>query len=67
MTVIEQLLGMCGLIHAAELAPLLGMNKDKLYKDTKAGNVPHFRLLGRVKYDPCVIAAWLQQREVSLP
>jgi len=65
MTVIETLKAKRGLIHAEELAALLGMNKDKLYRKTKAGEVPHFRVLGRVKYDPAVIAAWLEQREVN--
>ena len=65
MTVIETLKTKRGLIHAEELAALLGMNKDKLYRKTKAGEVPHFRVLGRVKYDPVVIAAWLEQREVN--
>jgi predicted DNA-binding transcriptional regulator AlpA len=66
MTVVEQLKAKRGLIHADELAPLLGMNTDKLYQKTKAGEVPHYRLLGRVKYDPCVIIEWMQQREVDL-
>jgi len=63
MTVIEQLKAMRGLMHAEELAEILGMNRDKLYKKTKAGEVPHFRVLGRVKYDPQVIARWLEKRE----
>ena len=65
MSVIETLEAMeAGFIHAGELAPLLGMHKDKLYAKTKNGEVPHFRVLGRVKYDPKVIANWLKQREV---
>jgi len=66
MPVIEQLREMRGLIHAEALAPLIGMNKDKLYQKTKAGEVPHFRLLGRVKYDPHVIADWLEKGEFRL-
>ena len=65
MTVVEQLNAKAGLIHADELAPLLGMNRDKLYQKTKAGEVPHFRVLGRVKYDPHVIADWLKKREAG--
>jgi excisionase family DNA binding protein len=64
MTTIEELRAMKGLIHVDNLAPLLGMPKDKLYKKTKAGEVPHYRVLGRVKYDPHVVAEWLAQREV---
>ena len=64
MTVVEQLRAKNGLIHAEELASLLGMNRDKLYQKTKAGEVPHYRVLGRVKYDPQIIADWLEQREV---
>ena len=66
VTVVEQLNATKGLIHAEELALLLGMNRDKLYKKTKAGEVPHYRVLGRVKYDPEVIARWLQLREVGI-
>jgi predicted DNA-binding transcriptional regulator AlpA len=66
MTVIKRLKSMRGLMHAEELADLLGMNVDKLYKKTKAGEVPHFRVLGRVKYDPRVIARWLELREVCV-
>lgn len=55
---------MAGLIHAGELAPLMGMPKDKLYEKTRAGEVPHLRVLGRVKYDPWVIADWLAEREI---
>jgi excisionase family DNA binding protein len=62
VTVIDKLMTKSGLIDAAELAELLGMNKDKLYKKTRAGEVPHYRLLGRVKYDPNVIVAWMRQR-----
>ena len=66
MTVVEELMRKKGLIDAAVLAELLGMNKDKLYKKTKAGDVPHYRLLGRVKYDPHVIAEWMRLRGLDL-
>ena len=67
MSVIEKLRGKTGLIHAEELAQLLAMNKDKLYQKTKAGEVPHYRILGRIKYDPHIVAEWLGQREVLPP
>ena len=63
MTLIEQLTQMRGLIDAQKTASLLGMHKDKLYKEAKAGEIPHFRILGRVKFDPQVLAEWLKQRE----
>ena len=65
MTVIEQLKAKRGLIDAEETALLLGMHKDKLYKKAKAGEIPHYRILGRVKFDPAVLAQWLEERQVA--
>ena len=56
VTVIEELRARRGLIDAGGMAEILGMNLDVLYRKTKDGLVPHFRILGRVKYDPQVIA-----------
>lgn len=64
MTVIARLRAKQGLIDAKEAAPLLDMDKEVLYRKAKAGLVPHFRILGHVKFDPAVLAEWLEGREV---
>ena len=66
MTLIETLKGRQGLMDAKEVAPLLDMNKEVLYRKVKAGLVPHFRILGQVKFDPVVLAEWLEERQVRL-
>jgi len=65
MTVIESLKTKRGLIDAMETASLLGMHKDKLYAKAKAGEIPHYRVLGRVKFDPAILAQWLEDRRVG--
>ena len=65
MTVIEKLEAKQGLIDAKEAALILGMHKDKLYAKAKAGDVPHYRVLGRVKFDPAILAQWLEDRHVG--
>lgn len=64
MTVIARLKAKQGLIDAKEAAPLLDINKEVLYRKARAGLVPHFRILGQVKFDPVVLAEWLEEREV---
>lgn len=65
MHVIEELRAKRGLMDASPVAEILGMNLDVLYRKTKDGLLPHFRILGRVKYDPHVIADWLEERQVG--
>jgi hypothetical protein len=64
---IEELRAKRGLMDARPMAEILGMNLDVLYRKSKEGLIPHFRILGRVKYDPQVIADWLEEREVGNP
>jgi excisionase family DNA binding protein len=49
-------------ISAAELARLFGVHKLTIYRQAKAGTLPHFRLGTCVRFDPRVIAAWLRER-----
>jgi len=64
MTVITKLRAKQGLMDAKDVAPLLDMNKEVLYRKAKAGLVPHFRILGQVKFDPVMLADWLEERQV---
>jgi predicted DNA-binding transcriptional regulator AlpA len=65
MTVVEELKSKRGLMGAKDVAALLGVNKEVLYRKAKAGEGPHLRILGQVKFDPARIAAWLEERQVG--
>jgi predicted DNA-binding transcriptional regulator AlpA len=62
--VVENLRERRGLMDAEETAAILGLNSQVLYRKAKAAEIPHFRFLGRVRFDPGVIADWLKGREV---
>jgi len=58
----EQLAEMQGAITAAPLARLLGLSRITVYKMAKAGRIPSFRVGSAVRFDPGVLAAWLDKR-----
>jgi hypothetical protein len=65
MSIIEELRQRRGMMDAKEVAPLIGMNLNVLYRKCKAGAaVPHFRYMGQVKFDPERLADWLEEHEV---
>jgi hypothetical protein len=67
MDIIEELRQMRGMISAKEVADLIGMNLDVLYRKCKAAKPdtpPHFRYNGQVKFDPRKLANWLEAHEV---
>ena len=49
-------------LTAAEIGGLLSWGRTALYKHTKAGTIPSFKLGTSVRYDPYVIAEWLRAR-----
>jgi hypothetical protein len=67
MHAIEELRAKRGLMDAKPMAEILGMHLDVLYRKSKEGLIPHFRILGRVKYDPQVITDWLEERRFGNP
>jgi len=67
MSIVEELRQMRRMLSAKEVADLIGMNLDVLYRKCKAGNSgipPHFRFNGQVKFDPRKLADWLEAHEV---
>jgi hypothetical protein len=67
MSIIEELRQMRGMITAKQVADLIDMNLDVLYRNCKAGKSgtpPHFRYNGQVKFDPGKLADWLEAHEV---
>jgi predicted DNA-binding transcriptional regulator AlpA len=45
MALVEELKARRGLIDAEEMAELLGMNQEVLYRKAKTRLVPHFRIM----------------------
>jgi len=54
-----------GAWSAPELAELLGCSGKHIYALAKSGRLPHLRIGGMIRFDPCVTAAWLRERSIA--
>lgn len=54
-----------GGITAPMLAKLLGLSRITIYKKASAGDIPCLRIGGTVRFDPVMIARWLDENEVA--
>ena len=54
--------GMKRAMTAAELAALLSISRQQIYKLAAQSRVPYFRISGSLRFDPGVIAQWLTER-----
>jgi hypothetical protein len=61
MGILEQLDARRTAMTAKELAILLHWSRAQLYKQTEAGVVPSFLLVGDIRYCPLQVAAWLRE------
>lgn len=64
-TVIDQLRSAGGMLDSSKVCALLGMTQSGLLKLTKAGKIPHYRLGDRIKFDPVVLASWVDERRIG--
>lgn len=48
-------------MKAEELAELLSLTSTHIYKMAAAGRIPSFRIGGAVRFDPYVVADWLDR------
>ena len=64
-TLQERLRTMAGGITAPMLAGMLGLSRITIYKKASAGDIPCLRIGGTVRFDPVMIARWLDENEVS--
>jgi len=44
---------------------VLGLHPQTLYKWTKLGRIPYMRIGGGLRFDPAILADWLEQRTIS--
>ena len=49
-------------IRARELAKLLGVTRQHVYKMAAEGLIPSFRVGAAVRFDPALLAEWLRRK-----
>jgi excisionase family DNA binding protein len=64
-TLQERLRALTGCVSAPMIANLLGLSRITVYKKASAGDIPCLRIGGAVRFDPVMIARWLDDNEVS--
>lgn len=48
-----------------ELASILGISADTLYKQAQRGDIPSIRIGGLVRFDPRHVADWLDKMTIK--
>jgi excisionase family DNA binding protein len=59
MRLVETLKRKTGALKVAEIARLLNVTPQHIYKMAASGSIPSFPVLGSVRFDPDEVAAWL--------
>lgn len=49
-------------LSANQLAEILGISHETVFKQARSGRIPSFRIGTCVRFDPFVIARWLRKR-----
>ena len=58
----EQVASFKGALNAKQLAEILGISDEMIYKLARRGLIPHFRVSTSVRFDPRAICEWLDKR-----
>lgn len=66
MRLVETLKSKTGALKVAEIAELLGVTPQHIYKMAASGTIPSFRISGSVRFDPDDVAAWLQGKQTPI-
>jgi predicted DNA-binding transcriptional regulator AlpA len=62
MQIVETLQNRNVAIKASELAELLGVTPQHIYKSCATGRIPgSFRVKGALRFDPHIVAEWLKK------
>jgi excisionase family DNA binding protein len=62
MKLVETLKNRTGALKVAEIAKLLSVTPQHIYKMAARGSIPSIRISGSVRFDPDEVAAWLQRK-----
>jgi excisionase family DNA binding protein len=60
---VETLKNRSGALKVAEIAKLLGVTPQQIYKMAASGTIPSFRISGSVRFDPDDVAEWLRTKQ----
>jgi excisionase family DNA binding protein len=66
MKLVETLKNKTRALKVTEIAGLLGVTPQHIYKMAARGSIPSFRISGSVRFDPDEVAAWLQGKQNPL-
>lgn len=62
---IPRLRAMKNLLPLNDVAEMIGVHRLTLHGWVRKGTIPHFRLAGRIKFEPQAVADWLEKRHVG--
>ena len=66
MRLVETLKSKTAALKVAEIAKLLGVTPQHIYKMAARGTIPSFRISGSVRFDPEEVAIWLQGKQTPI-
>ncbi|MGA2483551.1 MAG: helix-turn-helix domain-containing protein [Candidatus Acidiferrales bacterium] len=52
-------------MKVSEVAELLGVTPQHIYKMAASGSIPSFRISGAIRFAPGEVADWLQERRTQ--
>ena len=53
------------LFAVQQVARILGLHPKTIYAYVERGEMPHYKIGGRIRFDPAQVMKWLQAREVE--
>jgi excisionase family DNA binding protein len=62
MRLIELLENRTGAMKVGEVAKVLGVSPQQIYKMAASGIIPSFRISGAIRFDPGEVADWLKKK-----
>lgn len=66
MKLVETLRSKSGALKVSDIAKLLGVTPQQIYKMAASGRIPAFRISGSVRFDPDEVATWLQGKRTPV-
>ena len=63
MKLVDELKSKTGALKVGEIAKLLGVTQQHIYKMAASGTIPSFRIAGSVRFDPDEVATWLHHKQ----
>ena len=66
MKLIEMLENRKEVLKVPDVARILGISKQQVYKIAAAGTIPHFRVQCAIKFCPAELAEWIKKRDTAV-